>query len=148
MGAFTLRERRVIAADPDAVWSVLGDYARDPAWRAGVRSMELDGDVLVPGATTTEVLRFGGRTYCNVAVVTAVGDRAVEWRTVQGADACGRRGAVAAPAGGCEATLEVTVTPHGVERALAPVLRRMLRRTLRADLRRFEQLVPAPLGVR
>jgi uncharacterized membrane protein len=83
-------------------------------------------------------------TYRNAGVVTAVdpGTR-FTWRTTSGADADGSRTVRALGDGRSEVTLVLTVRPHGVERLLQPVLMRMLRSGLAADLGRLAQLASA-----
>jgi uncharacterized membrane protein len=148
--AIELHHEIEIDAPARRAWALLADYALDPEWRAGVVSMEPTppGPVGV-GTTTAEVLRFAGRTMRNEGVVVAVDDgRRFEWRTTAGAaDADGAREVEALDADRCRVRLELTVRPHGVDRALAPVTRRVLDRNLRADLRRLRALVAARAAV-
>ena len=127
------------------VWQVLADYARDPEWRTGVRSMvpTPPGEAQV-GTTTTEVLRLGGRTWRNDGEVTAVdAGRRFTWRTTVGADADGARAVSPTSDGSCLVSLELRVRPHGAERLMAPLLRRMLQKNLHRDLSRLRELVTA-----
>jgi uncharacterized membrane protein len=134
-----------IAVDRPAAhaWSLLADYERDPAWRAGVATMRPSTTGTVTTDTTTdEDLRFAGRTWRNVGRVTSVEEgRAFTWETTRGADARGARRVDPVDAGTSRVTLDLWVTPHGIERLTAPLLRRMLRSSLRADLDRFKALV-------
>lgn len=116
-------------------WSVVADYAQDSRWRAGVTSMVPDpaGSVAV-GTTTHEEMTFGGRTLRNDGLVTTVEPgRVFAWRTTDGADADGSRQVVPLGDGRCRVTLTLRVRPHGFERLLAPVYRRMLGKGLAAD---------------
>lgn len=130
-----------LSVAPDAAWTVIADYPRDPEWRTGVLSMSAEPSGAVDvGTVTVEQLRFGGKTYCNIGEVVAVETgRTIEWRTTDGVDADGRRSVTPRPDGGCRVTLELNVRPTGVERLLAPILTRMLARNLRNDLTRLRQ---------
>ena len=132
-----------VMAGTDEVWAILADYERDPEWRSGVETMTPSAaGPATPGLTTLEILRFGGRTYRNAGVVEAVDPgRQLAWRTTSGADAHGSRTVEPRDGGGSRVTLLLHVRPHGVERLMAPVLRRLLRRTLVADAGRLRALV-------
>jgi uncharacterized membrane protein len=134
-----------IAAPAPVAWQVLADYSRDVEWRRGVRSMvpNPEGAVHV-GTTTTEELKVAGRTYRNDGEVTRV-DPGVrfEWRTTAGVSAHGARDVAPVDSGRCRVQLEFHVTPTGVNRLVAPVLRRMLDRGLVGDLERLRALVEA-----
>jgi uncharacterized membrane protein len=132
----TFTESLVVDAPADSIWRVLADYPRDPEWRTGVVSMTVDPhgppDV---GTTTHEVIRVAGRTYRNDGVVDrVVPGRSIAWHTTSGAEASGVRSVRSLSPGQCEVTLALQVVPHGVNRLLVPVLRRVLRSNLRRDL--------------
>ena len=141
----TLTASHVINRPAREVWAIVADYDRDPEWRKGVETMapSAPGPV-IKGLTTDEILHLGRRTYRNAGVVTAVdpGTR-FAWRTTSGADADGSRTVRDLGDGRSEVTLVLTVRPHGVERLLQPVLMRMLRSGLAADLGRLAQLASA-----
>lgn len=125
-----------IHASAESVWDVIADYGRDPEWRTGVTSMttEPDGPLAV-GTITHEIIRVAGRTYRNTGRVDRVVDGAsIAWHTTSGAEAHGTRSVRALGGDRCEVTLELHVVPRGVNRLLAPVLRRMLATNLRRDL--------------
>ncbi len=108
----------------------------DPEWRTGVLSMVATphGAVEV-GTRTVEQLRLAGKTWRNDGEVLAVDPgRSFRWRTTEGADAHGGR---------CVVRMELHVEPHGAERLMAPLLRRMLDRNLRGDLERLRALAQA-----
>jgi uncharacterized membrane protein len=139
----TLSESIDIDRTTDQIWAVIADYRRDSAWRTGVMSMEPSppGPVDV-GTTTAEHMRLAGRTWQNDGVVTAVvPGRSFAWRTTRGADANGSRSVVGIDHASCRVTLDLDVRPHGAERLLAPLVRRLLARNLRRDLRRLRHLV-------
>lgn len=143
-----LTTSRVVAAAPEAVWAVVSDYPRDPLWRTGVTVMEASGP-LGPGITTHEVMRLGGRTYVNDAVIDSVTPgRHLTWHTTEGADASGARTVERTADGTARVTLEVVAHLHGLERALGPVLKRLLARNLRRDLDRLAAVVAAEEGAR
>jgi hypothetical protein len=104
-----------IPAHADAVWAVLSDYRHDADWRRGVVEMQPDPPgPSVPGTTTHEVMRLGGRTYVNDGVVDVVvpGER-LDWHTTQGAEASGSRQVTPLADGRCRVTLRLRVRPRG-----------------------------------
>lgn len=142
MSSFTLCEEIDIARPADEVWALVADYARDPEWRTAVVAMVPTPAGLVrPGTTTAEALRLAGKTWHNDGEVAEVepGTR-FTWRTTEGADAHGSRAVVPLGEGTCRVRLELTVRPHGAERLMAPVLRRMLARNLAADVQALRRL--------
>lgn len=143
MSAITLSETLDLDVPAAVAWAVVSDYRRDPEWRAGVLAMvpSPPGPV-VPGTTTVERIRVAGRTYRNDGEVTAVGpDRRFEWRTTAGAVASGARVVEVLDEARCRVRLDLCVTPTGPNRLLAPLLRRVLRRNLAADVHRLAALV-------
>jgi hypothetical protein len=141
--ALTFAVDQPVARPAAAAWAVVADYGRDPEWRQGVRTMAPSpaGAVGV-GTTTAEVLRTGGRTLRNGGVVTDVAaGHHFAWRTTSGVDADGSRTVTATGPRTCTVRLELRVRPHGFDRLLAPVLRRVVARGLAADARRLATLV-------
>jgi uncharacterized protein YndB with AHSA1/START domain len=137
--AIVLRVQAELDEPAERVWTVLGDYRRDPQWRAGVSTMDPKppGPAEV-GQTTDEHLRFGGRSYRNGGRVETVGPgRSLTWRTTSGVDANGGRAVDELPGGRSRVRMEITVRPHGTDRLLAPVLRVLLRRRMAADIGRL-----------
>jgi uncharacterized membrane protein len=125
------------------VWHIVADYERDPEWRRGVVAMAPTppGPVEV-GTTTCEDIRFGGRRYRNGGrVLSLEPERSFAWETTSGIQAEGGRTVVPIADDRCVVELTLRVTPTGVERLLAPVLRRMLDRQLEGDLARLVALV-------
>ena len=132
-----------ISAPAHEAWAILSDYACDVEWRDGVISMTPDrsGEAEI-GTVTDEHLRFAGRTWHNLGVVTSVQPgRRLAWRTTAGARAHGARSVTALDDRRCRVLLELTAVPTGMMVVVAPVLRRMLRRGLRADVIRLRDLV-------
>ncbi len=147
MTILDLTATRELALPAPTVWSVLARYDRDPEWRTGVVTMAPSppGEAHI-GTTTIEEMRFGGRTFRNVAeVLDVVPHRSITWRTIEGADANGRRSVEPIDEGRCRATLELTVRPTGIERLLSPIIGRMIEHNLRSDLARLEQLATRDL---
>jgi uncharacterized membrane protein len=143
MGTIQLNERIDVDCPAGALWAVVADYERDPEWRTDVVTMApRPGGIVMDGTTTAEVLRFAGRTWHNDGEVVSVSPgRRFEWRTTRGADANGARSVEPLPDGRSRVQLSMEVRTHGFERLLTPLTRRMLRRTLAADLRRLRELV-------
>lgn len=131
-----------VDAPADQVWAILADYTRDPEWRSGVLEMRCEPEPPARvGAITHEVIRVAGRTYRNTGRIDSLdqGTR-LEWHTTEGADANGSR--TVRPLGGerCRVTLELNIVPHGINRLLAPMLRRTLASGLDRDLAALARL--------
>lgn len=138
-------ERREIDAPAEVVWAIVADYARDPEWRGDVVEMSSDPPGLVTeGCRTHEVMKIGGRTYRNDgAVDRVVPGSSLAWHTDRGVDASGSRTVRSLGGERCEVTLELHVTPRGLDRLLAPVLRPMVAKALRRDLATLADLARA-----
>ena len=142
-GPLEFRASIDIESPAATVWSIVSDYRSDPLWRRGVETMTPDpfGPV-VAGTTTREVLRLGGRTYRSDGVVeTFEPGRSFTWRTVSGATAFGSRRVDEIDPDRCRVVLELNVVPRSSERLMVPILRRVLARTLRADLKRLAKRI-------
>lgn len=126
-----------------AVWAVLADYANDTAWRTGVVAMTATpSGIVVPGARTSEVLRFAGRTWRNDGEVLVVEPGThMTWRTTSGADADGARTVTPLGAGESRIRLRLRVTPHGMQRPFGRLLARMLQRNLDRDIVALRALI-------
>ncbi|MGY6501917.1 MAG: SRPBCC family protein [Acidimicrobiales bacterium] len=145
MRSHTIHEQGDLAAPAATVWAVLADYSRDPHWRRGVRSMtpSPSGPVEV-GTTALEVIRFAGTTRHIEGVVTEVDPgRRFAWRATSGATISGMRTIEPSSDHRCRVHLELTLTPSGVERLIAPLLTAMLRRNLAGDIVRLGAEVAA-----
>lgn len=139
MRTASFRHEITIDRPAPEVWALLADYGNDPAWRAGVRTMNPDpAGPVRPGTTTLEVLRLGGRTYRIPGEVIDVDEgRSFGWRA---SVAAGRRQVEPVGEDRCRVVLTTDVTLTGMERMMAPVLVRMLRRRLEGDLVRLSAL--------
>ena len=137
----TINASRRIDCRPADAWTVLSDYRRDPEWRRGVTMMTATTNPATAGTETLEVMRFGGRTYRNRGIVDLVDGHRLEWHTVEGAEAHGRRSVEALGDASTRVDLMLAVRPRGVERLLAPILRRMLQHLLEGDLGRLAVLL-------
>ncbi|MGY1814083.1 SRPBCC family protein [Blastococcus sp. SYSU D00820] len=148
-GAVRLREDVVVDRPAAVVWALVADYGRDPEWRAGVVTMAPStAGPVVPGTTTAEVLRFGGRTLRNAGeVLTVDPGRRFTWRTTSGAPARGARTVEPLDERRCRVTCELTVTPRGAERLFRRPLAALLRRTLAGDVARLKALAEAGTAV-
>ncbi|MFG1959411.1 SRPBCC family protein [Nonomuraea sp. NPDC049028] len=139
-----VREHGEISRPAAAVWAVVADYGQDPRWRKGVETMApRPGGIVRVGTTTAEVMRFAGRTYRNGGEVTGVEPgRSFDWRTTSGIDAEGGRSVVSLGKDRCRFAFHVRVAPRAAsERLLEPVLGWLLRRAIRADIRRLADLL-------
>ena len=138
-----VQEDGEIACPAALVWAIVADYGQDPRWRKGVKTMAPRPEGIVQvGTTTAEVMRFARRTYRNGGEVIRVEPgRSFAWRTTSGIDAEGGR--MVEPLGEerCRFTFHVRVTPRKAsEKLLEPALRWLLRRSIRADIRRLAGL--------
>jgi uncharacterized membrane protein len=142
MKEITVRATIEVDGPAEQAWAVLGDYRRDPEWRAGVSTMDpTPPGPAEPGQTTDERMRFAGRSYRNGGRVEGVGPgRELRWRTTSGVDADGTRTVDELPGGRSRIQVETHVRPHGMDRLFSPVLGPLLRRQLRGDLRRLREL--------
>lgn len=142
----SLVEQTEIHRPAAALWRIVADYRRDPQWRAGVKTMApRPADLVRVGTTTAEELRFAGQTFHNGGEVTSVDDgKSFTWRTLSGVKARGARHVTALDEERCRVTLELYVTPEGGMRVMAPVVARMLAKTLRDDLARLRRLAETP----
>jgi hypothetical protein len=149
MSTITLIHETDIDAPAAVAWRVVADYARDVEWRDGVLRMAPTpaGPVQV-GTTTAEEIKVAGKTYRNDGEVVAVepGSR-FEWRTTAGAVAHGSRRVVPIDPGRCRVHLELHVTPTGINRLFAPMLRKVLDKGLAGDVERLRDLVEAEAPV-
>ena len=149
MSAITLIHETDIDAPARSVWRVVADYSRDVEWRDGVLSMVPNPPGLVEvGTVTAEEMKVAGRTYRNDGEVVAVepGSR-FQWRTTAGAVAHGSRQVSTIDPERCRVRLELHVTPTGINRLFAPMLKRLLADALTGDLQRLRELVESEVSV-
>ncbi|ASF08513.1 hypothetical protein NBRGN_099_00050 [Nocardia brasiliensis NBRC 14402] len=148
MKTYDLTAETTIDRPAALVWELVADYANDSAWRTGVVTMSAEPPGLAaPGTRTAEELRLAGLTWRNLGEVDTVepGVR-LTWRTVSGADAAGARTVRPMTPGRCLVRLELRLTPHGLERAVGPLLAYMLRRNLIRDLAALRALAESRHG--
>jgi hypothetical protein len=128
---------------PGAAFALVSDYARDPQWRGGVRTMwPSTAGPARAGTTTEEVVRFLGRTYRNPGRVTAVDGHRLSWEA-QGDNvrASGERRVDARADGDSRFTYVLDLEVFGMPRPVASLLGRLYRMQVRKDLRRLRRLV-------
>lgn len=126
------------------VFAFAGDYANDPAWRAGVICMEYEtsGPIAV-GTRTRETMRSLGTKVVTVAEVTEYSPTRTAFRSVCGPMPCeGSREFVATPTG-TRFTYTLALRPVGIYRVLEPLLKLLFARQVRADVRRLRQRLEA-----
>jgi uncharacterized membrane protein len=149
MSEITLMHHIDIDAPAAVVWGVVADYARDVDWRNGVvRMVPTPAGPVQIGTTTAEEMTVAGKTYHNDGEVVAVepGHR-FDWRTTAGAVAHGSRQVTAIDAHRCRVHLELHVTPTGLNRLFAPMLKKVLDKGLAGDVERLRDLVEAEAAV-
>ena len=133
----TISISQTIDIDVDAAtaWAIIADYSNDRRWRSGVISMESTPTGPVEAGTTThEVIKVAGKTWTNFGVVTSVEPgHKFWWRTTSGAQASGSRQVSNDADGRSRVSLELQVTPTGIDRLTAPIAGLLLRRGLRKD---------------
>jgi len=132
----------IVDRPASAAWQVLADYRYDPMWRTGVRTMNQQPPGLVTvGTTTLEILRFAGRTYRIPGEVIAVEpEQSIQWAASK---ATGGRYVDTIDDTSCRIRLELNIQIRGFERLLAPLLIRMMNRTLDTDIDRLASLLHA-----
>ena len=142
-GSIRLSETRLVHRPAAEVWAVVADYDLDPIWRRGVTTMapSAPGPVDV-GVTTVEDLHFAGRRYRNPArVLTVDPGHRFSWQSTSGVRASGSRTVTSIGSESTEVELALEVHPTGIDRLLAPILGRLLGRTLDGDADRLVDLL-------
>jgi Polyketide cyclase / dehydrase and lipid transport len=133
---------------PADVWAVVSDYATDTRWRKGIVEMtpDTDGPPQV-GTRVREVLELAGRTYTTETAVTDVGPGLTYGFTGTGTSGqvSGRRTVTSGvSADSARFSYDVRLEPDDtMPRAVAPLLARWLRHSMRRDLRRLRRLIEA-----
>ena len=136
-----------IERPPEAVWSVVTDYATDLTWRKGITEMTPDTDGAPQvGTKVREVLRLGGREYVTDTTVTEVGP-GMSYRfagTGTSGLVSGRRHVEPAAAPGRSVfTYDVELEPAGIPRPVQRLMGWWLGHSLRRDLQRLQALLEA-----
>ena len=126
------------------VFAFAGDYANDPAWRAGVICMEYETPgPIAAGTRTRETMRSLGTKVVTVAEVMEYSPARTAFNSVSGPIPCsGSREFVATPTG-TRFTYTLVLRPVGFYRVLEPLLKLLLARQVRADIRRLQQRLEA-----
>jgi hypothetical protein len=138
---FTVTASAEIHCPPDRVFGFAGDYANDPAWRAGVLAMTCEPPgPPARGTRTRETMRSMGRTVVTVGEVVEFSPGRTAFRSISGPVPCeGSREFLATPAGTTRFTYTLTLRPTGLLGLLAPILRSILAKQVRADVARLRQ---------
>ncbi len=134
-----------IAAAPDAVWAVMSDPRREPAWMRAVASAEFLGAAgYAVGARMRRRGRFLGKAMAWASeIVECVPGRRLVFRHVAGSVRGESRWEIASADGGSRVRLASTgPLPRGLS-LLRPLVAAGARAALRADLRRLKRLVEA-----
>jgi hypothetical protein len=135
---FTVTASELIQRSPSMVFALSGDYANDPLWRRGVAEMvyETEGAPRA-GSRTRETMRSLVGTTVTVAEVVTFGPSRTAFRSLSGPVPCEGSRAWVAEGGGTRFTYSLTLRPEGAWRWLEPLLRWMLGRQVRDDVRRL-----------
>jgi len=145
MSPVQVAESVQIARPPAEVWEAIADYSFDLEWREGLQQMDPDPEgPAAAGTKVHEVVRTSGREYVADTVVTEF-EPGISYRfegegTVGGL-AGGRTVAPAADGEGAVFTYAVELEPRGMMRLLGPLLRRTVRANLRRDLQQLKTLL-------
>jgi len=126
------------------LWGVVEDYAFDVRWRRGIVEMTPNppGPPAI-GSKIHEVTRTAGRTYVTDTIVESVGPD-YQYRFSGSGDSgrvSGGRTVIAITDGSAEFTYDVELGLSGVLRLAKPLVRTMMRRTLRRDLAALKVLI-------
>ncbi len=132
--AFTATQ--TIPASPDAVWSVLTDWDRAPAW-LGVERMRGEQPPRV-GSELTFVARGAERTS---TITELEPGRRITMTSTQGPVTAHYRYALAPDGTGTAATLEAEVLVGGALKLLAPTIRRSIAKEDGTQLERLAAVV-------
>lgn len=136
-----LSETILIDQPASAVWQVIADYEQDTRWRAGLSEMTPDPPGPPQNGTRVhEVLRTAGRTYVTDTVVSEV-ETGSSYRfsgTGTSGDVAGRR--IVRPLGDdrCSFTYEIELTLRGANRVAQPLVARIMKSSLRNDLKTLQ----------
>jgi len=128
------------------LWGVVEDYALDIRWRSSIVEMTPNppGPPAV-GSKIHEVTRTAGRTYVTDTIIESVGPDD-QYRFSGSGDSgrvSGGRSVVAITDGTAEFTYDVELGLSGLLRLAKPLVRTMMRRTLRRDLATLKTLIEA-----
>jgi hypothetical protein len=126
------------------LWGVVEDYALDVRWRSGIVQMTPNppGPPAV-GSKIHEVTRSAGRTYVTDTIIESVGP-GYEYRFSGSGDSGGVNGGrsvVPITDGSAKFTYDVELGLSGVLRLAKPLVRTIMRRTLRRDLAALKTLI-------
>lgn len=137
---FSHRLQIDLPAAPEAVFALVGDYARDPEWREGVQMRSVPVGIVRDGTRTYEDLRLFGSTQRTVATIDRVRPphsfRFVsEDGSVEGTRSVEPHGA------GSRLTVELRVRLSGLMGLFAPFLGFVFRRRVGRDLVRLRSLL-------
>ena len=132
-----LSESTTVRVPAEVLWAVVEDYALDGHWRGDIVEMTPNppGPPAV-GSQIHEVTRSAGRTYVTDTTIDSVGP-GFEYRFSGGGDSgrvSGGRSVVPVADDASIFTYQVELELSGVLRFASPIVRMIMRRTLRRDL--------------
>jgi hypothetical protein len=135
--------RQHLRCSPDEAFAFLADATHNPRWQRGMVSCrwQRPGPILV-GSRYEQEARFLGRTIRSLFEVTEFEDgRSIRIETVESTFPIQVTRSVEPAPGGCMALATVSGAPSGWLRLLGPLLKPMLRASVRADYRRLASLM-------
>lgn len=132
-----------IARPPEEVFAFISDFTNNIRWQDGMRECTFTSDPpLRVGSTYDQVAVFRRREIRSSFVVTALDEgRTVTIETTAGPFPIKVTRSVAAVADGSRVRADVEGNPGGLLGLLAPIVTRMVRRSVRADYRRLKDLL-------
>lgn len=132
-----------IARPPEEVFAFISDFTNNTRWQDGMRECTFTSDPpLRVGSTYDQVAVFRRREIRSSFVVTALDEgRTVTIETTAGPFPIKVTRSVAPVDGGTRVRADVEGSPGGLLGLLAPIVTRMVRRSVRADYRRLKDLL-------
>ncbi len=139
---------RIARAATD-VFDYVANFENNPAWQQGMRSARFTSEPpLRVGSTYAQEARFLGKRIESQFEVTALDPgRSITIETRESTFPIQvTRSVVPDDDGGCTVSAEVSGSPSGVFAIAAPLMRRMVARSVRKDYARLKQVLEQSLG--
>jgi uncharacterized protein YndB with AHSA1/START domain len=132
-----------LAAPPMTVFAVVSDYAQGPRWQRNMASAQWTSPAPhVAGATFEQTAHFMGREMTAAYEVTEHDPpRVTAIRSTSGPFPITVRRVVEPRGGGTRVTETDSGGPGGIARIFSPLMKLMMKRTIRRDYRRLQELL-------